>query len=349
MISNIKVTESNYDKLVSDVTHAYKFLQLSKTDRETIERLKPTHPRRITFDVKNSNTAICNAFRRVMLDEIKWPRLTCAMEDIKTDDAFCQRLTDYIQNRIWLAPTGFMDAGEKAPQLQLDVKNLTAETIIVTTADIKLVSGKKIEFSQKVELTELLPGRYLRVPITVEWGINRSHATYSNFNALRYVPLQYQKELFDVDSKEDKLPSSCSVTPTDYGLGFSCEQFIDPTKACVQGWQTIWNIIDGAQKQIEMFVASKSGLPYISDALNVSQLKGDRIKYEFFGESYTLGEILGWYGYMEDPSIDFIMPGDDHPEDQSILIKISHKDHSALLIAAAKTAKKDVERFIKSF
>lgn len=350
-VHNIKTEEVTFGNLSEKLKKAYPFLTLTAADDKRIKELTPTHTKTLVFDLMKSNTALANGFRRVMLDEIEWPRLTCGMDDIKTDDPYCQRMTDYIQNRIWLIPTCYVARSDKPYSFTLDVKNTTVQPIIIKSRDIIAKDApKNFVFATEDDVIELLPGRFLKIQITLEWGQNLTHASFSNFNGLIYRPLEY----FGSGPKSspalmDKLPPSYSVHPEDYRLGFSCEQYVDPKSSCIAGWETIIKKLKTASEHIAQFKNQKEALPYISDFLHVTQIKGGRIKYEFMHETYTLGNLLSWYAYQLDKSIAYILCGDDHPEDLSVVVKISHKDHANLLQMAAAAAVKECESIVRQF
>lgn len=348
-VKNIKIEEFKFGDLSAQLKKAYPFLSLSADDDKKIKELTPTHIRSIVYDLVGANTALANGARRVLLDEVEWPRLTCGMDDIKSDDPFCQRMTDYIQNRLWLIPTSYVRKTDKPFHITLDVKNSTTQPIIVKSRELQVKDAPKgFEFAKEVCITELLPGRFIKIQVTVEWGQNLSHASFSNFNGLIYRPLQH----FGAGEKSspdllEKLVPSYSVHPTDYRLGFTCEQFVDPVESCLLAWQTIIDKLKTAHINIASFKEQKEALPYISDHLVVTQIKGNRIKYEFMNETYTLGNFLSWYAYQIDTSIAYILCGDDHPEDLSVVIKITHKDHASLLQQATVAAVKDIEMIMK--
>lgn len=350
-VANTQVGELKFGNLADKLKKAYPFLTLTSDDEKQITKLTPTHTRTLVYDLLNSNTALANGWRRVMLDEIEWPRLTCSMDDIKTDDPFCQRMTDYIQNRVWLIPTSYVAKSDKPFTFTIDVKNTTTSVIIVKSSSITVKDApKNFEFAQEIDIIELLPGRFIKIHITCEWGINLSHASYSNFHGVVYRPLEYFGS-GEVSSQSlmDKLPPSYSVHPKDYRLGFTCESFVDPVKSCILGWETIIEKLNRAASHIEAFKKQKETLPYISDYLTVQQIKGNRIRYEFMFETYTLGNLLSWYAYQLDTSIAYIMCGDDHPEDKSVVLKITHKDHATLLQNAITAAVKDCKKIIDQF
>lgn len=338
-VEKIKVEELKYDKIVPQLEKAYPFLKLSKDDLKTIVEKTPSHQTRISYELLDANTALANGWRRTMIDEIEYPRLTCAMTDVKSDDPFCQRMTDYIQNRIWLIPTSYLERGATI-KMELDVKNLTTETRIVKSSEIRFVgaANKTLKWAQEVDVMELQPGRFLKIPITVEWGYNYTHASFSSFHSIVYRPLEFK----------EPYPPSYTVHPKNYLLGCQMDIFCDPKKMVRLGWETIRDRVERAREFVAEF-QKISKLPYLSADMNVSQLKGQRVQYEFVNESYTLSNLLAWYVYQADPDIKLVHAGDDHPEDASTLLKINHTDHAKILIRACEMIERDLKAIIARF
>ena len=347
IIQNIKIKVNEYGDVSKKLVEKYNFLDMTDERKAIIKRLTPAPTRTLTFDLIGKNTDLANAFRRTMLDEIEWPRLTCTMDDVKSNDSFVQRMTDYVQNRLWLVPTSWVARTSGNWQFRLDVTNQTTAPIIVKSREITAVKAPPgFEWDGHIDLIELLPGRTVKIAISIEWGINLSHASFSNFSGLTYLPLEYLDNKGDL---EKDLPRSATVNPKNYRLGFTCENFIDPSVAARLGWQTIHDHLTRADKSIQEFEKQNSTIPYLSGMLNVTLVEGNVVRYEFFNETYTLGNLIYRYSYNEDPSIEYMLAGDDHPEDKSILIKIRHKEHSKLMRAGIAVALKDVAECIKSF
>lgn len=363
-VKNVQIEDLEFGDVAAKLEKAYPFLKLDQAERKRIKELTPTHTRRVKFDVVAS-TAIANGWRRVILDEIVWPRFTCSMQDdIRSDDAFNARLTDYIQNRVQLIPTSYLapdkDAEDdkddkeekkddkkekkdnKKPVYKIDVKNATQQGMIVRSSDIEHVSGPKLTWDHNVDICNLMPGRFVRVQIGVDWGVNRNYATYSNFHGVLYRPLTVAKAALNYE----KLPPSYSVHPDSYMLGLTCEEFVDPKMVARLGWQTLVDKLSVAATRIAEF---NGKLPYITDHLLVTQIRGGVIRYEFKGETLTLTNIISWYAYEADRSVTYLQAGDDHPEDPSSLIRIVHADHARLLAQAATRAAKDCETLMKAF
>lgn len=360
-IKNLKSTITEYDakQIVSKLTNDYKpWLKFDADEAKTINKMLPNNFWTVEFDLIGGSTALANAFRSVILDEVVWPRITCHMEDIQSDDPECYKLSDYIQNRIWLIPTNNpsitavkggggdddMLMGVEPiddTQLEINVTNTTNEPILVTSNHIKSIKNPhKLVWLPNISICELKPGRYIKIALSVETGINRMHASFCPYYQAKYKPLGYN----------EPFPPSYSETPEDYHLGFSCPTMCHdkPKVAVRECWEIIKSRLLDVGKTLEQFKKDFVSLPYITDQLIVTKLPNSQIRYEFIHETYFLGNLLAWYGYLQDESIPFIAATDDHPEDPSILIKIDHPDHTAILLGAIKAAVSDVDAILKS-
>lgn len=338
-ITNIKKSTNNYSNVVKLISDAYD-VTFTNDELKEIEKCTPKDTNNITFNLIDGNTDLANAWRRIIIDEIEYPKLSCEMTDISSNDPKCTGLTDYIQNRIWLIPTNYVEKSDTKSKYLLDITNLTQENIIIKSDSIKYISGIKLEWNKLIDIIELMPGKFIKINISIEWGCNKEHASFNNFNSIKFRPLGY-------DMSEEKLPKSYLEHPTDYMLGLSCE-LIDPTAAVVLGWKTLLKKIENVLTELELFSKSPQ-LPYSTDKLKVSQMIDTSIKYEFLNETKTVANILSYYAYKLDETIAKICPYDEHPSDPSSLISIIHKDHIKLLSNAAKNIIKDCENIIKFF
>lgn len=336
-VSNIKTEILGYDSIDRDIARDYK-IKFTDTERKMIKKLLPKSNKLVfRYDLTNSCTALANGFRRTILDDILYPRLTTKIEEVVTDDEFCQRMTDYIQNRIQLIPVSYITPDPSIKmRLELKIHNDTPEQMTVMSSDIKKVDAK-IAFDHDIEIIELQAGKSLTIPIYLEFGTNRIHASFCPAAQVYYQPLEF-KEPF---------PSSTSVYPKDYRLGFTIQDdLINPVKLCIIAWETILEKLISASTSIIEYTKSGNTL-YSSKSLDVYSVKGNRTVYRFYNETYTLANIIAWYTYQEDTSIKFIHAGDDHPEDPWILLKINHPESAKLMLNGIKTAIQDVEQIIK--
>lgn len=348
-ISKVKSEIIDYKNVIAKLAKSYPFVKWTSKDEDNIKNLAPLPFKRFTFEIKNASTELCNAWRRVALDELPFPRITCDLSDIKTDDNYAERLTNYIQNRLWLLSTSYIpppeDGKKKEIKFTLKYTNSTTENQIIKSSEIKpdnKNAHEDFKFSQNIDIIQILPGRKIEIYPYVEWGINRTHSTFSKIN-VTYMPTEYENKLND----EDGLPSSLEVLPTNYRLGIECDGYIDPEHYSILVWKNLLDRMKKIQSLLNDFEEAKKVMPYISDKLKITRESGEKTRYEFMGETRTITNILAWYAFETDPGIPLIYACDDHPEDLSSLIRISHKDEVGVLKSSAKLAVRDIENIIK--
>lgn len=342
-IKNYQVEDNKFDDIIEKIKGAYPTLTLSSEQKKRIlSKIPKYYYRTIKYEVHGAHLCISNGWRRTMIDEIEYPRLSIRMDDIKTDDPYNARLTDYIQTRIYLIPTSYVEQTDeyKKVKLEINIKNDTQKNIIVKSSDIQVIDGDcPIEWSPNIDLITLRPGFYLKIPISIEWGKNNIHHTFSCFARTTAYPLMVH------EYKNADLPSSLTVHPMDHVHAVEVLSFTKPKDAILLGWNTLLATITRAINALELV----DDVPYQSDELKVTLAEGNRIRYEFFNETITLTEIIAWYAYQLDTSIKLIFAGDDHPEDKSSLIYINHPDHIQLLLNGAKEASKIIRSIIQQF
>ena len=345
MIKNFKVTNKEFKTLdiVKALEKEYKGLEFSTDDKKFIESHLPHSKWTVRFDLVKANTELANAFRSFVLDEIPWTRITCYMADIVTDDPRIQRMTNRVQNNIWMIPTTWVDDKDMDDiKLEISVSSGTENRHMITSNDIKMIKGPdNFKWVKNINLAEIEPGRTFKATLALEKDISRKNATYCPF----FQPFFKCIEFDDLS----KIPSY-SVMPEEYSLGFSCLDLVcSDTKWAVRHvWECIFQRLTICKTLIEEFEPKSGKLPYISDFLKVSIQSDQKTRYEFVGETYAIGNIISKYGYLEDTSIDYICCGDDHPEDNNTIVKLIHPDHASLLITGIGKAIKAVNDLAKS-
>lgn len=343
IIKNLEIINKNYDNFLKDLSKNYSNIELSNDQKKEIKNLLPKyHYNHIKYELHNVELALSNGWRRVMIDEIEYPRLSTRMDDIKTDDDYNSRLTDYIQNRIYMIPISYSKFNEayKNIKLEINVENNEEEEMIIKSSSIEFVDNQKcpIVWVPDIPIITLRSKKFLKVPISIEWGKNLNHHTFSCFARTSAFPLG--------SDTEEKLDSSLTTHPTKHVNSTWVLNFTEPKFAVKLGWETLLNILKKALVNLEDFKKINK-IPYNTLSLKVMLADAGKIRYEFFNETRTLTEIICRYSYLIDKKIKLIYAGDDHPEDKSSLIYINHDDHVNLLISGTKNAIKIIEKIIK--
>jgi DNA-directed RNA polymerase subunit L len=341
-VYDIKYNTVGFNKSVPNIIKKYG-LTLSKTTEKYLVGLTPPETHSVRYKVKNTNTSICNGFRRIALNELPWVRLTSMPDTIECQDPYCSMTKDYFINRLNLVPVQFLDDADLTEySFTISVKNLEDNGIlIITSNDIKPMNKKseKVEFTKNIRLTEIRGGFNFDCKITICRGENRQSVGYSSLFSLYYDAIDY-------DTNSPKLPPSYSVTPEHYELGFSCEKFIDPKKTLKYIWTCFKDRMVQIKNTMDTFTKNND-IPYTSDLLQVSTIKNDYVQYKFIGETYTTIYPMAWYIYLAKPKIDFVSSTNNHPHDLFQLLIINDANHTKLINNAIKDIIKELDDIIK--
>lgn len=409
-VSNIRITKLGLDekRIKSEIAKEY--------GKGVIKKLTlPSESNKILFDLYAS-TSIAHGWRRVMVDEVQHPRFYMGINKIITDSKMLQKQTDHIQNRVWLIPTSYLKMPDELKntklkksadpdhQYHIDITNNTTSDIYVMSSDIKkgslkdqkekkenkenkenkeeelpsISAGTGFKWKSHIEICRLMPTMVFKADLTIQWGQNKKHASFSNFGNIRYKPLEYfkinkiqnNKVIYDkktykmpTDKEEKALakrglpmrPHSYSIHPTKYELGcLHLPSLYEPKKAVWFGWNKLYSLLSDASEKVKTYsrhqkeTKSKTGF-YQDDELKVSKDKGRVMRYEFYNHTYTTSQIIRQYVFIQNPSIQYIAPGDDHPNDNSTLVRINHVNHDKIILKALETAMADVKKIRHHF
>lgn len=152
--------------------------------KEKIVSLLPTLKREsISFHVKNSNTAIANAIRRVVTGELNVKFLTCNVQDIITDE-------DYINKDELITRINHIPIDQDTPmdtEFSLNITNVYTdhEYLTVYSKDFVKIKGNsnKKGFDDVYRISELRSGKHLivtKIKVTEDSGYNNSAASITN-------------------------------------------------------------------------------------------------------------------------------------------------------------------------
>jgi hypothetical protein len=337
---------------------------LVKNKAELAKNIKPLIPNNnqstFTFHLMNSNTQMANAFRRVLSSEMEFRYFDCTDPmDIDTDDPKLARTREYIIQRINSISIDQEVAEkldrEKVSKIQyvLEDENLDQNTVsyfdkVVTSASINLYemvndkwkkndnNQKYFAFCQTVRLVHLKKAKKIRVKIFLNIDDSFDNHTISR-GSYTYIPLEFK----------EPYPQSYTVHPKNYELSITNNRF---TKCKWYTNKIFVSIKDRLESVLKDFVAAskESNIPYTSKKLRIEKLAGgeDKFKYKVFEETQTIGNIIAWYTYKMDETIDLCNCGNDHPKDPYIVLNIIHKDHINHFVKGIQKAIDDTKRII---
>jgi DNA-directed RNA polymerase subunit L len=355
---------ANYQKAKNTDQCVAEYLTKNKSDLiKHVNPLIPANQSTYKFHLMNSNTQMANAFRRVLASEMQFRYFHCAnIMDIETDDPKLARTRDYMVQKLNAIPID-QEAAEKLDpekisklQYVLEDKNTDQHSLsiydkVITTASISLYemssagkwvkadnNQKYFKFCQTTRIALLKKAKTIRIKIYL--NVNNSF----NYHGVSRGSYTYKMLEF-----KEPLPPSYTIHPKHYELSITNNRY---TK-CKWYTTTIFKTIQTRLNTIlvDFVAASKDGkVPFTSQKLRIEKLAGDenKFKYKVFDETQTIGNLVAWYTFKLDETINLCNCGNDHPNDPYIVLNIIHKDHVAHFIKGIQKALDDVKRILTS-
>ena len=176
----------------------------------------PLRPATLTFNLQNTNVAVANAFRRVLMDELLSPRLSIKPGSFYSTDPFMTE--HFVRNNIELIPLLRIlnpDVQKMKFKLHVQAKNSVdlkelkkKETQMVYSSDIVPLHGK-LPFpimNSTFELAELQEGAEIKIDeISIEYGTGSKHAAFatSSNGSIRNLDIEQYTDK-DINSKNGK-------------------------------------------------------------------------------------------------------------------------------------------------
>lgn len=200
-VSNVQVQRLEVDTGNADVAEALAAL-FAAGGRRGAARL-PLAPTRLSFELRGVPTAVANALRRVLAQELPGYCLTFAREGFVgaeaggTTDPFMAD-DDYLRGRLQMVPLapGLSDEVVRTLRFALHATNGTAEVLTLYAGDLRLTAGKAPAadlFNPTHELAFLQPGQTLSVrDIRIARGTAAEHASYATAVRAVAVPLDLE-------------------------------------------------------------------------------------------------------------------------------------------------------------
>jgi len=349
-------------KVIADEEFKYDLDTILKTvkkvygtiiDPNLIKDLIPPGHSKYVVRYTSMPTCLANGWRRTILDDIIYPRLSTSMLQIESDDPFVNVMTDDIQNQIWQTPCSYLNPNTDVSKFSAEiyVENKTQNVVVVTTSDINNIKNlpKNFSYELSTRLCKLAPGRFIRIPININFGKSEDYVSYGQFGPVKYLPFKYDIKI---------RPPSYTVIPTNYDLGLlKCHSYIQASDAITLGWNTVHKMLESSVSNLQTLLEEKElYVPYVSNngELHVTyDLQSGEYHYKFHKQCQTLGEILFWYTFNQ-KNVSFIVSGKESPKDTYVRIKIklidsvetTIKSCAEELLTAAFTAIKRVEKLI---
>jgi hypothetical protein len=305
----------------------------------------PVPGKSIKFMTKKMCVSIASGWRRVVCGEFVYPIFYMHNNNIATNAPDLARKTDYVQTRISLIPVSYIPEETKKStedRFEIDVVNTTSKLMMIRSNDIKYVgTGKSpIKWKMHHHISPLMPGTMVKMKFDLKWGTNREQSIYSK-NGPEYY------DVMDVDYTK---VSSMISDPKEFVLGLTnMPGFNNPKDIVILGFKTLLGTLKKCTSTLNALskeYKDDTSLPFLSDDLSVVKKDG-YIRYEFYKESSTLTYILSKHVFGKNLDIAYVTNGNDHPQDNSHLVRIISPSHVKELQQACLVAQSDIESVIK--
>lgn len=289
-------------------------------NRKLIPELRRQH---VSFELKKGSTAIINAIRRVMLDEMEGKGLQIEQDDIVTDDE--NILWPCLQKQIQCIRIN-QDIPTNS-RFTLDVKNKTAVPLMITTGMLTTDTDLKIvPFNKTYRIITLREGKYLKLlNIRVVVGTG---TLFSNVVACRYKPLDV--EMFD----RGKGVSSNMCNPKHFSFEFETNGTASPVTLLKSACKYVYERCKLYLSELEHIDRAKQ--EHTSNMLDISK-NADVTVFKFKNDTYTICNLLSSTIYQTHPDIALCNFGVIHPLEKVTNFNIKAKDPIKIMIEAFET------------
>lgn len=317
--TTIKYKESKYKSLIEKNTH-----------------LLPTFNKQILkFELINSNESFANAIRRVFNDELLIKCLNTSIFNIKTDDKYI--LHDTIIERL-----NSISIKQDIPddiEFQIKVTNNTDGIIKIYTKDIINKTNKNMYFNPNILLCTLKPNKFLFIDKIV---INKDYGYNNNIYSLG----SYKYQILNTDFKE----LSLNVESKDFELELLTNGNIELNVLINNIYDNLYFRLIKVQTAINNYELEKNSSD-VNKIINEIFIINNNNIYEIHinNEYHTIGNLLTYYIYKLDPSIELINYKLEHPLRHKIVVNIKHNNYKKLCNDAINNIIKDLDKFKKYF
>jgi DNA-directed RNA polymerase subunit L len=291
-----------------------------------LDYIPKTVPKSLSFELHNTTSAVANAFRRCINDELEVLLMYFDTHDLICTDPFI--ISREVQRSINLIPIKQISN----MVFSINVYNDTNDIMYITSRDIK-ENGKSTEdkFSQTFIIAELKPGREFKIKnIKIKSGIGFKDGAKFSF------PDRVGYECLDLDINDFK--SSMEVEPTQYKLTIKNQQFTEPRTIIKYAAKTLEQKLEVIGKLVEEYQSSS-----IRSSTKLEIYKdGTMTRYKIYDETYTIGNLIVKYIYDTDPSIKIVSCVKKFTSDKFIIINVKHPDADTLISKSIERAKKEI-------
>lgn len=161
-------------------------------------------PERMSFLLKNANTALANGLRRIVQGELPVKRMLVNISDIMTNEEYI--MLAEITDRIKYIPISqdVPDGTRFHLSVVNDKSRPTVEYLMIRSGDIKPDKGDAVPFAGSFRLAELRPGKHLiinNITVTTDYGYNDASACLTHdiqYEIVDYINVAFLNERANV-------------------------------------------------------------------------------------------------------------------------------------------------------
>lgn len=301
-------------KIISNTSNS---ISLSKTPYAGLTKMVPSVVNHtLIFELKECNCSLANAIRRTLMSEMPVKHLTVSLTDIKTTDPYI--VGEMIRKRIEMIPIS--QSINEDSVFAILFENKQDEYIDVMSSDIKLngVSVSK-------DITPFIP--ICDINSGTSFSINDIRVVESfGYNNARVSIGRIAYEIIDHDMN---LPSNTSH-PTNFRLEIETPGIIDPVEMVKKAIDTLLDRLDAID-------------------FSAAIIEFDIYKLPIRNETHSIGRLLSWYIYQQNPTIKYVASRVPHPSTRECVIDIHHPNGEDICKNAIKGIQSDLKIIGKSF
>lgn len=287
------------------------------------EKLKHLIPEYKFLDVKihlkKTDTAISNAIRRTLIDEldIKCLHLDVDVDNVETDD------NNILKHALKKSIESIVIAQDVPDKLRytLDYINNTSTSQMVTAGALSTDHKLKTPFNKTFRLITVQSGKYLKIKnISIKTSQGRvfGDAMHSVVFGGGHKPLDVEEYL------RGKGESSFFNRPTEYLINFRTLSNIDVKWLLMEVCKSIITRSQLFYKETEL-IKWKPNIIHSSDYLDIREANGvTHIKIKT--ETYTLCNLIRYFVYEKRNDIALCNFGVPHPSENDTVINIISND-----------------------
>lgn len=269
----------------------------------------------LVFELNNANCAIANAIRRTLISEMPIKHLTVSLTDIKTTDPYV--VGEVIKKRIEMIPISQSIKDDTVFSIRFE--NTSDTYTDVSSSDIKLngiVDSKDIVPS--IPICDINSGTSFSVndiQVTESYGYDNARVTIG----------KVAYEIIDHDMTQPSIASS----PSTFRLTIETAGLINPLEMVSK---SITNLMDRLN----------------SIDFNNAITEFDVYKLHIENETYSIGQLMSWYIFKQNPAIKFVADRILHPSKRECVIDVLHPEGEKICKQAIVEIQSDLTSILKS-